>query len=412
MLLIYSIKYSVFNRFFWLFLPILLFSACSQEDDLPPAVEPYTSFLSGYEELTVVSANTMKTLASFIGLQNYVNQIKYDITLYKVRYQTSYHDEKITASGLIAVPTGKEGSFPLLSAQHGTIFSNEDAPSNFNIPNNISGFELLASFGYITLIPDYLGYGDSRELLHPYYDFEHTAGAITDFIQAAKEFLPEIEVEENGQLFLMGYSEGGYATVAALKAIEENPALDLEVTAAAVGAGGYDIVNMMEDITTWETYTSPANLVFVVIAYNITNNWNRPLTDFFQEPYASRLENLLDGRLNGGAINTQLNDTLAVLFNPAFLDGLKKGTETDFLNALHANSVHNWKPITPLRLYHSEGDEIVPVANSTATFAQMQENGATQVEYFMDNKGDSHSAGFQPMLENVISWFGTLKQTP
>jgi predicted peptidase len=66
----------------------------------------------------------------------------------------------------------------------------------------------------------------------------------------------------------------------------------------------------------------------------------------------------------------------------------------------------------PFRLFHAEGDEIVPVANSTATFAQMQENGATQVEYFHYDEANSHSAGFQPMLENVIPWFESLKKAP
>jgi pimeloyl-ACP methyl ester carboxylesterase len=413
MTFIYRDLYSAFNQLFRFFLfTMILLSACSQEDDLPPVVEPDPSFLSGYEALTVVPVSTTKTFASFFGLQAYVSQVKYDITLYKISYQTHYHNEEITASGLIAVPIGQENTFPLLSAHHGTIFSDEDAPSNFSIPNNVSGFELLASFGYITLIPDYLGYGDSREILHPYYDFEHTAGVITDFIQAAKEFLLEIEVEENGQLFLLGYSEGGYATVAAMKAIEENPLLDLEVTAAAAGAGGYDIVDMVEEINTRETYSFPAYLALVVSAYNSTNQWDRPLTDFFQEPYASRLENLLDGHRGGGAINAQLTDTIAMLFAPAFLSGLKENTETDFLSALRANSVHDWKPTAPLRLYHAKDDEIIPIANSAATFVQMQKNGAAQIEYFPIDEADSHSTGFQPMLESVIPWFESLRQTP
>jgi len=360
----------------------------------------------------MVPVNTTKAFASFFGLEEYADQIVYDITLYKISYHSTYRDEAVLASGLIAVPTGKEGIFPLLSAHHGTIFSNADAPSNFNIPSNVSGFELLASLGYITLIPDYLGYGASQNLLHPYYDFEHTAGAIIDFIQAAKEFLPEIDVEENGQLFLFGYSEGGYTTVAALRAIEENPALDLKVTAAAAGAGGYDIVNMVEQISSWKTYTYPAYLALVISAYNTTNQWNRPLTDFFQEPYASRLENLLDGSQGGSAINAQLNDTLEELFNPVFLTGLKEGSETTVIEAFRVNSVHNWNPRTPLRLYHEQDDEIIPITNSASTFAQMQDNGSSQVAYFPFDEADSHSTGFQPMLEHVISWFESLKETP
>ncbi len=408
MTIIYSTKHSGLKPLFLLFLTItILFSACSQEEVPPEDNEPV--FLSDYVELTEIPTNTIKLFASFLGLGELTNQIRYDITLYKISYWSTYQGEPILASGLLAVPNGVNETFPLLSAHHGTIFSEEDAPSNFQLPNHVSGFEFLASLGYITLIPDYIGYGESQEVLHPYYDFQATATAITDFIQAGKEFLPEISVEENGQLFLLGYSEGGYATVATQKAIEENPGLNLKVTAAAAGAGGYDIENMVTQISKQETYPFPAYLALVVSGYNTTNQWNRPLTDFFNEPYANRLSTAFDGSNNGITINQQLNDTIQVLFAPDFLDGLNNKTETIFFDALQANNVHNWKPDSPLRLYHEQDDEIIPISDSENTFAQMKDNGATQVEYFPYDEADSHSAGFQPMLEHVIPWFESLK---
>src|SRR5690606_25925463 len=113
---------------------------------------------------------------------------------------------------------------------------------------SFNGPELFASAGYATFIPDYLGYGASTQILHPYYNERYSAMAVIDMIKAGKIFCKNEDIPVSDKLFLAGYSEGGYVTLAAQKEIESNPAHNLKITAVAAGAGGYDLTAMLADI--------------------------------------------------------------------------------------------------------------------------------------------------------------------
>jgi pimeloyl-ACP methyl ester carboxylesterase len=121
-------------------------------------------------------------------------------------------------------------------------------------------------------------------LIRPVMDLSPHADAVIDMIKATKEFLDEEGIQVNDKLFLTGYSEGGYVTLAAAKEIELNPSHALTVTAVAAGAGSYDLENMFEHITTTTEYSDPSYLAFLIMAYNTTNDWNKPLSFFLKKP--------------------------------------------------------------------------------------------------------------------------------
>ncbi len=335
------------------------------------------------------------------GYEAYLSEVKYGVSVYKIVYHTTYQGQEVKASGLICVPDGMMTPAPVLSAQHGTIFAHREAPTHFS---GLSGFELFASAGYITLIPDYLGFGESKNLFHPYYDRQHSAMAVVDMIKAAKEFYKEKQIAAGEKLFLVGYSEGGYVTLAAQKEIETNPAHSLKITAAAAGAGGYDLSSMLDDVTSGKDYSYPAYLAYLLQAYNHTNNWQRPLSDMFQEPYATKLPGLFNGSNSGGSINRELPRDPQKLFTPAFYQGLLQPSgEQTLKKALQDNSLTNWTPQSPTRLYHGTADEIVPFQNSKDTFDGFRARGAKQVEFF-PIEGGTHGSAFVPMLASIIPW--------
>jgi hypothetical protein len=100
----------------------------------------------------------------------------------------------------------------VLSYQHGTIFQDSDAPSSFLTSAEGLAGAVFAAIGFIAVLPDYIGYGDSTALLHPYVHAATLASATVDMNRAARVFFkePGINAVTNGQLFLAGYSEGGY----------------------------------------------------------------------------------------------------------------------------------------------------------------------------------------------------------
>jgi pimeloyl-ACP methyl ester carboxylesterase len=269
--------------------------------------------------------------------------------------------------------------------------------------------EFFASAGYIAVMPDFIGYGESSDIFHPYYDEQYSAAAVIDMIKQTKVHLEKEKIAFNEQLFLAGYSEGGYVTLAAAKEIETNKAHGLNLTAVSAGAGGYDLTEMLKSVTTKSHYTYPAYLAFVIMSYNTTYDWNRPLDDYFRDKYAKALSVYMNGQHDGWTINKQLTNSVSDLLDPDFYNGLKTaGTEADFKNALADNSVSGWNTRIPIRLYHGTRDEVIPYQNSEATLARFKEAGSTSVSLTLI-PGGTHGSSFVPMLQQFIPWFETFR---
>ena len=190
-----------------------------------------------------------------IELENYVyelgassiinpNSIE-NIKLYSIVYESiDQFGQYSEASGLISLPDNYNIFCPLFVFGHGTQVRRHSAPS-------MGGFKTLNSWisssGYIYIEPDYLGLGVS-EIFHPYHLKDVTAASMIDIIYAAKELCDLLDVVNyNSQLFIAGYSEGGYATMAAVKEIEENYD-DLNITLSFPMAGAYDLSGTMVDL--------------------------------------------------------------------------------------------------------------------------------------------------------------------
>ncbi len=143
----------------------------------------------------------------------------YEVKQYRITYKTLDGGGNLTdASGIIAIPQKPAGAkSPLLSFQHGTVFLDKEAPSNDTVAT--SPVNIIASLGFVVAAADYIGYGTSRGKDHPYLQKEPSAAAVTDFIVAARQWLAEQRLPLNDQLFLTGYSEGGYVTLAAQQAL-------------------------------------------------------------------------------------------------------------------------------------------------------------------------------------------------
>jgi pimeloyl-ACP methyl ester carboxylesterase len=286
------------------------------------------------------------------------------------------------------------------------MFKASDAPSNF--PTTFSGYEIAAAAGFATVIPDFIGYGVSQHIPHPYYDQQYSAGAVVDMIKAAKYYLAKQKFTTSDRLFLIGYSEGGYVTMAAQKEIEMNPAHNLTLTAAAEGAGGYDLPAMVSGITAGTTYAAPSFLALLIKAYDSTYNWNRPYADFFLEPYAGKIPTLLNGSKKRSEVDAALTTSTTALFNPVFFAGLKDPAgETVFKLLLTANSFLTWVPKSPTRLYHGTSDEAVFYQTSVNTYNRFKAAGATNVEFFPIPNG-THDSSIQPMIVNALPWIQSL----
>lgn len=392
-------------------LMLVLFAAagCKKDKSEDPEADdnnPYKELFVSATPSASLTKTQLQAQAATNGYSAFVSQLLYDVDYFKFVYNTTFNGKTIQASGTLCIPKNMPSAPGLLSAQHGTMFADADAPSNF--PLTFTGFELFASTGFVTVIPDYIGFGVSKDIIHPYYDMQSSGQAVVDMIKAAKYYLKTQNKTISDKLFLIGYSEGGYVTMAAQREIETNASHGLTVTAAAEGAGGYDVTGMLAKVATATTYPDPSFFALFMQNYNSLYAFNRPLTDFFKEPYASKINQLLDGSKNGDAINTQLSTSLSALFNSTFFANLANpAAETAFKAKVAANSFPNWFPKSSTRLYHGTADENVYVETSQTTAARFTAAGSTKLT-LIPIPGGTHATSILPMMGDALPWFKSL----
>ena len=396
-------------KILFLLFGLIIFS-CSSDDEPVATNEKLVSSLkftsSTHSQLS--DRITIAESTTFPGISELIQYLEHDITIYVITYKTTYKGEEIIASGLVSFPETGE-AVPMMSFQHGTIASHNEAPTVDK--NTYTFLSSVASAGYIFLIPDFIGFGSSSDVLHPYYHEDLTASSVVDMMKAAKELASQKEYNFDGRVFLSGYSEGGYATMATHKSLEENPVDGFELIASAPSSGGYDIKGMQEYFFGLTTYHQPFFIAYVALSYQSLYDWSFSLSDMFKEPYVSKLEGYFDGSMTGQQINSQLTDVLADYLKPDIIANIDTDSKyTDIVNALNENSTHNWTPTKRMMLYHGTEDITVPYQNSVDTYDKMMELGASgEVVTFTPLTGHTHGTGFFPYLYDFMEKFDDLK---
>jgi hypothetical protein len=380
---------------------ILLFASCSTNEVKPVANQV---LLSSELKLTQ-SVSTLKTLIGLSGYKLPLDKLQQDVDLYKVTYKTTYlNNQSIIASGLVILPK-TSGSYPMVSFQHGTIAAHTEAPSVLPTADpQLILFSALAAPGLIGVVPDYIGFGSSSNVLHPYYNRDLTASAVIDLLKAAKELAREKNIQFNGKLFLSGYSEGGYATMAAHRELEKNPLEGFDLIASFPAAGGYDVKAMQEYLFKQDTYNDPFYIAYVASAYRTSYGWTAPVADFFKEPYATRIPTLFDGTKSGGQINSQLINVLPELITPDLLANIDTNVKYKYIvDAFNLNSLTDWAPTKKMYMYHGDADTTVPYTNSTITYDKLIAKGASTTNLTLTAfLGKDHGTGVRSYFESFV----------
>jgi len=375
----------------------VIFSCNEEEGNQHQSLVEATQFLTR-------SASEIKTFMQASGLDLPLDAIQYDVVIYHVTYRTQFKGSEILASGVVILPE-TSSSVGMVSFQHGTITAHSQAPSM--LPLNSSEliyYSSLSTIGMITAVPDFIGFGTSSNVMHPYYVEEYTASSVMDLLVAAKELAHEKGVSFNEKLFLAGYSQGGYATMATHKAIEENGLSGFDLIASFPAAGGYDIKGVQEYFFNQVTYDDPYYLAYVARSYQTAYEWTAPLSDFFKAPYASLIPGLFDGTKTGGQINAQLTTTVADLVTDDLLANIDTDIQYAYIvNAFNENSLVDWTPTLPMFMYHGDSDVTVPYQNSVEVYNQFIDNGAsTSTLEFITLSGANHGSGVAPYIEDFI----------
>ncbi len=165
--------------------------------------------------------------------------------------------ETTDASGALMLPTGAgtqcQGPRPIVVYAHGTAIDRAEDMSAINDPTNPAYASstrvalIFAAHGYIVVAPNYAGYDVSTLPYHPYLNEAQQSQDMLDSLSAARQLLlqPGSPVSDNGKLFVTGYSEGGYVSMATLQALD---AQGRPATAGAAMSGPYAMLALGDEI--------------------------------------------------------------------------------------------------------------------------------------------------------------------
>ncbi|MCE9523729.1 MAG: hypothetical protein K8S25_15025, partial [Alphaproteobacteria bacterium] len=191
--------------------------------------------LTPLRTISTIEARVLLFLTGVKGVS-----VEYAVDCYRMTYAaTGPKGEAVRLSGLLALPRGVAAR-RLVSFQHGTTTTRSAVPSQ---PDG-TGIATAIAFGgngYALVVPDYPGLGLSQGR-HPYYVADAIGPAVAAMIEAAER----IDGVPHAPVFLSGFSEGGWASLAALRVLESK---GVAVLGSAQVAGAYDLRHVSLPLT-------------------------------------------------------------------------------------------------------------------------------------------------------------------
>ncbi len=401
---------------FRIFIIVLLgfWVACSKEKKTPVIYEELQpTYISHRYKDKLTTSQLVARINSIIPNADSFIQPKYDVIVYRVFYKThDYQNNEITASGLIYIPEIQNYFVPVVCYQHGTAFQKQEVPSIAADMGYYVPFIMASETGSIVCAADYIGLGFS-DGVHHFYEPTEEANAVVDMLGSVQILLNKTykPLTFNSDVYLMGYSQGGHATLAAQRKLETKYPYQFHLKASAPMASWFALekssqLNILKDSVSF-AFTSA--YAFLINSIQTTQQSYTSYADVFIPPYDSLTAILFDGTKNIGYVSDQYPDYIYNSLQSDFRNDLRNNPNSIFLQAIKRYDVINdWIPKTPTHFYHSGSDEIAFYNNSEIAFNTFAQKGGNVSLINIGNY--AHFEGNIIAVERVRDWFYPLIQ--
>ncbi len=362
----------------------------------------------------VLSSTFLKKYPVSYFIDNFGIFASFEVELYRLKYTTvDVKGNPTVASGLVCLPSDKENFYPIVAYHHGTVGSRYQVPSYESFESVIPS--IFSSLGFIGIAPDYLGLGDSPGI-HPYIHANSEATSTRDLLLATEKFIGTKGIKTNKNLFTTGYSQGGHASMAFHRMMEQNP-IGFKLVAASHMSGPYSIsAGMKELLLSNEEYTVVAYLAEVALSYNLVYGIfpDNDIYKMFKPTYARLMEKFAKEEIDLFDMNTIMIDSLKIQYGKAIpkkmildniLDEINADDNHPVNAALRDNDVYDWKPTIPTRLLYCTADEQVAYTNSIIALNKMKANGAPNVTAIDVKPTGTHTDCVNPAVTSTVFFF-------
>jgi len=369
----------------------------------------------GYEALGTYDADRLnsiltKELEAFSSFPISYPPPRNEVRLFRIYYSTVIPEDNnrpVPASGLLAIPVNPPARPPLLSYQHGTVFSKDEVPS---IPDKSMETRLMlacfAAHGYVVIAADYIGKGISTEP-DSYLVKESTAQACLDMLIASRAVLADMNIQ-TGDLFLSGWSQGSFSTTVFQNRLE---AIGEPVKAAGVASAPNDLYLCFNR---WIHVRSEFDVQWLLgaaalLVHSYEKYYNLPgLADTAIRPaYRKTARDLYENKITWEEAAKSLPETTKELLTEEFV---QSGTlvADRFSRALQNNQAYNWRFKTPTRFYYGQIDEVVTPYMVTLPVEYQKTIAGAPAEGIFAGEKANHRGTFLFSLKDLKAWFDRL----
>lgn len=286
-----------------------------------------------------------------------------DIHIAKIKYMTPSPDGKlIEASGLVAYPEKLQEYSHILSLQHGTNDIN-GGPSDQKFP--IEGCPVFAD--EVVVMADYLGYGISKtsDLRHTYLNINTTGSCCADMILAARQYLKTKNSLKctADSIRLIGYSQGGQATIATLFELERRR-MDDQISLVWSGGGPHDLLEFIKDPD--KEYDHISTMIFGMMGIIEGDMLDVKLENLLSPEFISSGKDSIITKCQLSEWDSIVGTHIKEVLHPDFFKE-NYGGNSDvkiLMDHFRSNSTVNIsQPVPPnvhIRFYHAPADSYVP----------------------------------------------------
>ena len=333
------------------------------------------------------------------------------VMLYRVIYPTTVpekNNKPVEASGLIAVPKLPAGKYPVVSYQHGTVFSKTEVPS---YPEQSMETRLMvarfAGQGYIVVAADYIGKGTSSEP-DSYMAKNSMIQACLDMLQVSKPICNDLKFQQSN-LFLSGWSQGSWNTMVFRNRLET---LGIPITAAATACTPTDVNLMLSSYINNPNKLDSVWLtgIFALYINSYEQNYGMDglVSAAIRPEYQQTSRDFFNNKIGWDQAGKVFPPTVKEFLQPDFA-AASSFYANQFFQRAAADEAYRWRYATPSRYYCGKDDEVIrPYIGGTLPVEYQKMCGGASALAIDAGENATHRNTFMFAVLEQKKWFDSL----
>lgn len=408
----------IYDKWGLLVIALCIVMACADDDNaLPhPEIPAEEESQVSWKQIKEFTFEELKEAQKTLGIELLLGKeplYKGNIQMQALKVScTSGHpdgsDKKIDLSGVILMPPAIDSltTHPVVLALPYTYVKNTDSPTLQLTNYNAAGLEafmvfwmIKASQGYIVVIPDYPGFGDSHgQCFIPYVEAGPMVRTTYDFLQAAQVALNQNYFVRKNALIVTGYSLGGYVAASFTRELETRPDDNNPVDLLFVGGTPFRLKQISDSVRTADELVTPYLMPYAIWGYKKNGYPDLKVEGLLNEPYASESDAYFDG--NHANIDALFPTKVRELFTENYIHDI--GETNQYLHQiLDENSIKPWNNQCDFVILHGKNDKTVYYANAVSYMEAHRAFGG-EVEFISDPLGDHSGSGISYFISLLL----------